>query len=123
MKLVRRKDFLKLPEGTVYFDASKCDGQIIVGGFGDLHIKGESIGNVDYIHNNINHPYVKECNDDVDIIDSWNLLIDGKEVDFSFDEYERDGMYDETAEYFVLDKVEVKSLISVLTDAYNKINE
>lgn len=65
---------------------------------------------------------MKECNDDVDIIDSWNLVIDGKEVDFSFDEYERDGMYDETAEYFVLDKVEVKSLISVLTDAYNKIN-
>lgn len=118
MKLVNREDFLKLPEGVVYYDAELTDkGEVVIGGFGDLHIKGESC-TYDYIENNLNGATPVEWKTDVDICESWEAMIGGKDIDFTFDVCGRDGMFDENAKYLVLNKKEVKSLIDELTEAH-----
>ena len=118
MKLYNKKDFLKLPEGTVYFDKPQIDGHDCLW-VGSLHIKGESIKDFDFFHSNINSPWFKNCDDSNDQVDLWNKVFAGEDVDLDFDSYNRDGMYDDDDQYYVLNKNEVKEIIKVLTEAYD----
>lgn len=118
MKLYNKKDFLKLPEGTVYFDKPQIDGHDCLW-VGSLHIKGESIKDFDFFHSNINSPWFKNCADSNDQVDLWNKVFAGEDVDLDFDSYNRDGMYDDDDKYYVLNKSEVSELIRILTEAYD----
>lgn len=118
MKLYNKKDFLKLPEGTVYFDKPQIDGHDCLW-VGSLHIKGESIKDFDFFQSNINSSWLKNCDDSNDQIDLWNKVFAGEDVDLDFDSYNRDGMYDDDDKYYVLNKGEVKEIIKVLTEAYD----
>lgn len=118
MKLYNKKDFLKLPEGTVYFDKPEIDGQDCLW-VGNLHIKGESIKDFDFFHSNINSSWFKNCDDSNDQVALWNKVFSGEDIDLDFDSYNRDGMYDDDDQYYVLNKNEVKEIIKVLTEAYN----
>lgn len=118
MKLYNKKDFLKLPEGTVYFDKPQIDGHDCLW-VGSLHIKGESIKDFDFFHSNINSPWFKNSDDSNDQVDLWNKVFAGEDVDLDFDSYNRDGMYDDDDQYYVLNRNEVKEIIKVLTEAYD----
>lgn len=114
MKIVSKKEFLKLPEGTVFFERKDAVGMFV----GDLRIKGESIGDKDFFYTPISNPFFLEGEHS----DNYFLMYGGEEREVYFDTEVREGLYDDSIEYFVLDKSEVKAMIDALTDAYNKIN-
>ena len=121
MKLYNKKDFLKLPDGTVYYDVPKKDEN----GYqplwlGDLRIKTLSIEDVDYYSANLNGSCFKECTDSRDDYYFWDRVFNGEDVELEIGSESRDGMYDDTDLYYVLNRNEVKELIEVLTDAYKE---
>lgn len=114
MKIVNKKEFLKMPKGTVFFERIDDVSMFV----GNLRIKGESIGDVDYFYTPINNPFFSEG----ETFDNYLAMFEGEEREVCFDTEVREGLYDDCLEYFVLDKSEVKAMIDALTDAYNKIN-
>lgn len=121
MKLYNKKDFLKLPDGTVYYEVPKKDEN----GYqplwvGYLRIKTLSIGEVDFYSANLNGSWFKECKDSKDDYCFWDRVFKGEDVELEIGSESRDGMYDDTGQYYVLNRNEVRELIEVLTDAYDK---
>lgn len=119
MKLYNKKDFLKLPAGTIYFDKPYELDNIAKLYVGKMHIKGESLNNDFFIDGDINSSWFKEAHSDTEGINLWHRLLKGEEFDVDFACGYRDGMYDSTDQYYVLNRSEVKELIKVLTEAYN----
>lgn len=114
MKLVNKKEFLKMHEGTVYFekvkDKSACH-------FGHLLIKGETLPPDDYYETDLISPDL--CpNGNSEIYESFNKLDKGETLNIDFNYGGRNGFYDDTDMYYVLDKDDVKSLLDVITEAY-----
>ena len=114
MKIVSKKEFLKLPEGAVFFEQVD-EGYLCLSG---MKIKGESIGDVDFFYTPISNPFFSEG----EHCDNFFAMFEGEEREVCFDAEVREGLYDDSIKYFVLDKSEVKAMIDALTDAYNKIN-
>lgn len=119
MRLYNKKDFLKLPEGTVYFDKPyEKDGirKLLVG---NMHIKGESLKSDFCINSDINASDFKLSHNDLEHDYFWNKIFEGEDVDLDFECGYCNGMYDDDDQYYVLNKNEVKEIIKVLTEAYN----
>jgi len=114
MKIIGKKEFLKMPEGTVFFERKDAVSMFV----GDLRIKGESIGDKDFYFTTISSPFFSEG----EHCDNFFAMFEGEEREVCFDTEAREGLYDDSTEYFVLDKSEVKAMINALTEAYNKIN-
>ena len=115
MKLVNKKEFLKMHEGAVYFEKVKDPSDAMW--LGCLHIKGESCGDVDFFNIDLLNPLLSpEMNEE--IFKSFERLDNGENLKIDFNCSGRDGMYDDTDMYYVLDKDDVKSLLDVITEAY-----
>lgn len=118
MKLLTKKEFLKLQDGTVYFEKVKPIDECYPCYFGSLCIKGESIGDVDFVSTDLNSPNLSPiCHEDD--YESFERMDRGENLKIDFRYAGRDGMYDDTDMYYVLDKEDVKSLLDVITEAYN----
>lgn len=119
MKLYSKKDFLKLPEGTVYFEVPDSPSKNQCLWVGSLRIKGESLGENDFYNSELNSSWFKNCDSSDQNVVAWMRVFDGEEVDLDFESYTRDGMYEDSDQYYVLNKNEVSDLIRVLTEAYD----
>lgn len=115
MKLLNKKEFLKLPEGTVYFEKVKAENACY---FGHLFIKGETLQPDDYYEIDLISPDLSP-NSHSEGYECFDKLNKGETLNIDFNYGGRNGLYDDTDMYYVLDKEDVKSLIDVITEAYN----
>lgn len=110
MKVVNRKDFLKLPGGTIFCKGTKwC--------FDNLSIKGHSWED-DFL-------YVDLCNIDSNDTEQWvDRLEDSLNNGTSYpinNNTERDGMFDEEGIFLVFEKEDLKFLIDVFKISINSV--
>lgn len=114
MRIINLKEFLKLPEGTLYV---KFDPVL----FDELSIKESSISDLDWIYS----PIIN-----VDAIDSADIygitnesLVEGSSFDLDINCTTREGMYDESQLFAVYEKSDVKQLIQKLNDSLERAYE
>lgn len=103
MKIYNRKDFLKLPDGTIFCKGTKwC--------FDNLSIKGHSWDN-DFL-------YVDLCNIDAQDTGQWvDRLEESLKNGASFlinNNAARDGMFDEEGVFLVYEKKDLEFLIDIM---------
>ncbi len=104
MKILNRKEFLKLPSGVFY---STYEPTI----FGTLCIKGETIENSgDFYMNSIVDSV--DCFDTDEFVDILhNSKNTGKSFNMNFDVFERDGLFEKDQLFCVWEKKDVGKLI------------
>lgn len=106
MKIVNRKEFLKLPENTVY---SKFEPNI----FEYIQIKGESIEDIDW--------FFQPITDSIEVEGSYpaihldKAIKTGKSINMDFNLQERDGCFDQDQLFAVWEKEDVIQLIARLS--------
>lgn len=112
MKILNKKEFLKLPSGVIY-----SEYEPVV--FRELNIKLDTLGN-DFIF--INLVGNVNCDNSEDYV---KILTDAEENKKSFSlDFEctgRDGNYNEDALYAVYDKEDLNSLIKTLESVYKNM--
>lgn len=105
MKIINKKEFLKLPANTVFSDYEPCN-------FGPLMIKGDNVGN-DYSEQQIADAI--KCSDSGEFIDLLEKA--GKEeisVDMDFDCEYRNGLFEDDGLYAIWEKKDIQALIERL---------
>ena len=107
MKILNRKEFLKMPENTIFAKYEPCV-------FGTLSIKYENCGNHDFFSNTFVDSI--DCNDTGEF---FNLLDKAeKDSNFSikmdFNSCGRDGLFEENELYAVWEKEDIEKLIELL---------
>lgn len=111
MKIVNKKEFYKLPEGTLY---SEYKPQV----FTDLHIKEATFYNLDrnptdYVEMClIGNLLVQNSNEYSDTLEKAEET--GSSFKLDFEMYGRNGMYQDDQLYAVYEKVDIEGLINVL---------
>lgn len=107
MRIVDRKTFLSLPAETLYSKYEPCV-------FGDLTIKGDTVGENDFL--------TQQISDAVDCHDSGefgDILLVAEETASSFsmdfDCQGRDGSFDEDQLFVVWEQTDVAALVARLT--------
>lgn len=107
MKIINRIEFLKLPNNTLFSTYDPCV-------FGEIQIKGETIGTNDFRVQSINDAInCGSSNDFYDILDKAQES--SESFDLNFDCWSRDGLYDpDTQLYAVWDNKDVEALIERL---------
>lgn len=105
MRIINREAFLALPAGTLYYKYEPMT-------FGELSIKGDNMGGVDFTARSL---------DDIVDADGTEQFVEllergegGAEVPVCFDNWARDGMFDEGQLFAVLDKDEARRLVESL---------
>lgn len=100
MKIVKRSQFMRLPNGTLFTEFSPSI-------FGELRIKGSSFGQDDFTY----LPLVA-----IEDLDRFHDNYLNEEFPVSLDEWTRDGKFDESQLYAVWDKRDLNNLIVVLQE-------
>jgi len=115
MKLVDRKTFLELPEGTIYYQTQSkltANGYSFLGDFGELCIKNESWSD-DWIYAPI-HPDLK-ANDSEEYLEKWDYMLHHQNTELeSQTDFQRDGFYEEDQLFIIFNKQEIQSMINLL---------
>lgn len=109
MRMISKKEFLKLPPGIVY---TQIDGET-VGIDGDLEIKGESIEDFDWYYMNL-YPDL-DADDSGEYSDMWFRMQKGEEMNTDH-AWERDGFYEDTP-FIIFNRAEVQSMIEKLQES------
>jgi hypothetical protein len=106
MQIVDRKTFLEMPANTIFSKYSPCS-------FGDLQIMGGAYGENDFL--------CASFADAIKVDDSNRFLSvllraqeSGEEVRMEFENYGRDGLYDNDQLFAVWDQIDVIGMIRVL---------
>lgn len=105
MKIVDLKTFRALPEGTIAAKYEPCV-------FGDLFVKGET-WEVDFILAYLTNEIDASSSDDM--MDKMDRAEAGEAVPMSFEEYMRDGLFEDGQLFAVWEKADVEGLIAKLT--------
>ena len=105
MKIVNRKDFLKL-ENVLYTEYKPCI-------FNGLKIKGKTRGN-DFLYDDLIAPICPS--DAMDFSDCCKKAEEGEEVALDFDYTSRDGLFEEDQLYAIYSKKDVENLIRKLKE-------
>ena len=110
MKILKRKEFLKMPYGTIYQSYEPCN-------FGHLQIKYENSGDNDFSLQDLTTRAIK-CDGYQDL---WEKLDDaenlGARLEMDFDCCQREGMFlMDSALYAVWEKPDIEALIKKLTE-------
>jgi len=108
MRIVNRKEFLELPEGTLYSEYEPCC-------FDGLFIKGKSLKDTnDYIEMSlIGNVVSSDTGDYAEKLE--NARIDHISIDLDFDEdYGRNGMFAKEQLYAIYEKKDVEKFINLL---------
>jgi hypothetical protein len=109
MKIVNRKEFLKLPAGIVFAKYKPCI-------FGKLAIKESSI-DCESINDFIVQPLGVEIDADFDeFVGKCKKAENGEEVPLNYDCFERDGFFHQDQLFAVFSKEDVKKLIDRLIE-------
>jgi len=105
MKIVNKKEFLQLPEGTLYSTYESC------GMVKDLSIKHKSLTS-DWWYMDL-----LLCTDTGGSDEFFDLMLEaenGKQFAMDYKTVSRDGMYEDKALFLVYDKTDIGRLIDVL---------
>ena len=115
MRIVDRATFLTLPAGTLYAKVSPDPSCCV---FGELLIKGESLGNDWVVQELVG--WFTDCNDSGELIEAWDQLRAGGERAVDFDCDGRDGLFDMDQMFAVFNRTDhinlLKRLITALGD-------
>ena len=108
MRIINRKEFLSLPEGTVFseFEPHFFDG---------LFIKGETVGDDDYLEETLVGNVASTGSGNYSDIVS-RAVENGQEFSLEFGATSRNGMYDDEQLYAVYSQDDVKQLVERLVD-------
>lgn len=104
MRIVNKQEFLKLPENTIFSKYSPCQ-------FGDLCIKGESVGTIDFYYQPISNSV--KCNDMGEFVDACDKA-EKESVEMDFDCLTRDGMFDAEQLFAVWEKQDLYAFVQKL---------
>lgn len=108
MRIVDKKEFLTLPEGTVYSGYQPCV-------FDGLFIKGETWDN-DFLENNLIAEL--DCSGSDERFDILSKVENtGESFKLDFDCYGREGLFDDEMKYAVYEKEDVEGLIKTLQES------
>ncbi len=109
MKIYKRKEFVKLPEGTIY-----CKGKPWY--WEQLSVKAESINdNSDFIEMQLN---TIESNDSGDLIEKYDRMLElGESHPLTDDYYGRDGCFDDEDIFLVYERHDLQVLKSIIDKA------
>lgn len=120
MRIVDRKTFLELPEGTIYAKYEPCV-------FGDVQIKGETMRGltgdmrgvaIDWYAQDL-IPWFQGCQDSKDYFDCLQTIENGvPSPPLDYDIQSRDGLFDSHQKFAVFEDADVKALIERLWKAY-----
>lgn len=107
MRIVDRKTFLGMPAGTVFSKYRPCV-------FGDLHIKGSTVGTNDF--------QVQQIHDAIDCDGDFSDILfaateSGQSISMDFDSLGRDGLFEEGVLFAVWERTDVLRLIDRLNRA------
>jgi hypothetical protein len=107
MKIVDRKTFLALPAGVLYSKYEPCI-------FGDLNIKGDTVGLGDFSTQEIADAV--RCNDSEEFADIlFSAAKTGGSFSMDFDCEGRDGLFDGNQLFAIWEPADVAALIERLT--------
>lgn len=110
MRIVDRKAFLALPEGTVF---QKYSPQVV----SDFGIKGETWGN-DFIILPLDVGFLVGAGSDTELCDLYyRMEEEGDDIGIDFETTQRDGCFDEDQLFAVWSDSDVRGLIDVLSRA------
>jgi hypothetical protein len=105
MKILNRKQFLKMPSNTLYTKYAPC-------WFGSLMVKFES-GSSDWNYESLNDPV--KCNSSEEMFKILeHSKTSGDSFDIEFGIQSRDGGFDEDQLFVVWEKADIRKLILVL---------
>lgn len=104
MKIITKKEFLEFPEGTVFSKYTPCN-------FGDLRIKGESIGSIDFYYQPINSAI--KCNDTGEFVDNCTKA-EKESIEMDFNCQTRDGLFGDNQLFAVWEEKDLKLFIKKL---------
>lgn len=111
MRIVTRKEFLTLPVGTVFMGYAPYF-------FGNLSFKGESSyqdGSSDFWGSSVHGIMASSFDEEARLLDA--AMLHGGSVAMDFEVECRDGMFDDTHMYAVLEPQDVQDLIAKLRKA------
>lgn len=104
MKIINRRDFLKLPSCILYQKYSS------LGNLENLEIKLDSLENDWYYQK---FP-TENINPSDELFHFWQEAESGAELKMVFNEVLRDGSFDQNQRFLVWDKEEIKQLVGIL---------
>jgi hypothetical protein len=107
MKIITRKELLKMPQGTVYSNYEPCV-------FSELYIKVDDDGNYknDWLYDGLIGA-IKSTGSD-DFFARCEEMEAGKSVDVDFEYTGRDGLFDDKKLYAIYEKQDIEKLIKRL---------
>jgi hypothetical protein len=117
MKIVNRKEFLSLPSGVVYAKFEPCI-------FGDLAIKGETIGDNDWAFQDFLEVKAENSGEHAEIL--FDAFENGTSFELDLQCMGRDGLFKQEEHFAVFEQRDVISLIQRLQEVvtnYPTINE
>lgn len=108
MKIVNRKDFLAMPEGTLFCKYTPCF-------FDDISIKGESLIN-DFFYQQLVHPIAKDSGELFALLDSAEQS--GETITNDLYCEGRDGCFDDDQMFLIFEPKDLLDLIRRLAEAH-----
>lgn len=110
MRIVDYNTFVKLPTGTMYCETVPCV-------FGEIKIKHETI--------NEEKDWFLQCfqgniESENGFRESYNKLLEGKEVNLDLGTLERDGMFDYDRKFAIYSQKDIQDMINKLQSVLNK---
>lgn len=118
MRIVKKKEFYRLPAGTIYSEYEPC-------AFNEIFIKGETINDqdgkpMDYVEmsliGNVDAP---SSGDLIDILDKAEETGESFSLDFDF--FGRNASYEDAQLYAVYERKDLEGLISTLKESLSKL--
>lgn len=118
MKLLDRKEFLQIENPVVFMEYTH------LGNFGNLKIRNDVIINstgkaIDFYYEDLCSSLIILNNKEIicseDFLDIWDNIIKNRlnfRLDFNCEE--RDGLFEENAQYIVFDNIDIKQIIDKL---------
>ena len=109
MRIVDRATFLAMPAGTVY---AKFEPMI----FGDIAIKGESIGDIDFRYSELGNPWFVGDNGSDTHFTFLEEIQEGAAMVIDYSTDFRDGLFDADQLFAVWERADVEALIARLQE-------
>jgi len=110
MKIVNKKEFLKLPENTIYCSFDKNNFA-----FNGFAVKLESLENDWYYMDLTDFDNWDDSEERIENIQK--MITEGKEYPLSLNCSSRDGMFEDDEMFCIYDKYDVERIMSVLSES------
>lgn len=113
MRIIRRREFLKLPPGTIYCSAPSPDEPV----FGVMHVKADTLEYNDFVCLPLNGIDAHDSGQLIDRIDE--MLQTGASYPLE-ESFGRDGCFDDNEIYLIYEPADLERIISYCQEALPK---